>query len=352
MYLNVFRDILFGVLQPFNPNLGDDNYYRDLLKTTFSYDPIAGICNEEIKSKIQYLYDTNPMFIKRGNQFSTFWLNIDGTARPLDDSILLNVNDKIPTHYNNRTKYYYYLIASQDPEILYDLDQTLAMDGNKHFDSIIVNLVSQINYLIGESTSKRFHLIKNGLSKSVTDFLNEEDKESLYDDCIYIYHCVTACLKEINAKIIKAYKISPTEQFKKHEELPKKQNTYFPSSNYMSYSSNYFDKNPSLFTSMYKKLKHEGFIHNDTKVSSFKKLFSGNPIIDKVNWVKDKNKLTYLISHLMSKGIIEDSKQNHWKITSLCFLLNGKQIDFRKLRGQEVPAESTKKVIDELIPKP
>lgn len=102
---------------------------------------------------------------------------------------------------------------------------------------------------------------------------------------------------------------------------------------------------PSKLTDFYNSLKKDGFIQNDTKLTDFKKVFSGSSINTKVIWHGSLIELSFLIKQLHNEiKKIEDTKQQIWYITINCFeMSDGSVLNNDKLRLQtSQPAKSLK----------
>lgn len=87
-------------------------------------------------------------------------------------------------------------------------------------------------------------------------------------------------------------------------------------------------------------LKKHGFIDQDTTVPNFKKVFSGEEVTNPVHWTQSFSALYYFIKLIHSDfELVENLKQDHWKITSKCFVKkDGTLFDNSKFRGQKRPA--------------
>jgi len=68
------------------------------------------------------------------------------------------------------------------------------------------------------------------------------------------------------------------------------------------------------------------FISKDTKFSTFKALFEGRYLENKINWMGNKSSLYYFIKLLISNKVIRNPKNKHWKIASEFFLLKGETL--------------------------
>ncbi|WP_396601653.1 hypothetical protein [Algibacter sp. R77976] len=96
-------------------------------------------------------------------------------------------------------------------------------------------------------------------------------------------------------------------------------------------------------------LKRNKLIAEDTSLSIFKKVFSGNKIEKPIVWTGNISELSYFIKQLHNNlKYVENVKQEIWAVTINCFIQeNGEQYDRKKLRTQKVPA--TSKNIDSVL---
>lgn len=92
------------------------------------------------------------------------------------------------------------------------------------------------------------------------------------------------------------------------------------------------------------------FISKNTSFSTFKALFEGKTLENKINWIDNKASLYYFIKLLISSKIIINPKNKHWAITSEFFLLNGESLKQKDLLNQKATTNLDKKhIINEFI---
>lgn len=90
-----------------------------------------------------------------------------------------------------------------------------------------------------------------------------------------------------------------------------------------------------------------GFIFSSTSKIRIENLFKYQDMsTTKINWIGDLTSLYTFIKTLNRSGIIIDTKNNHWKITSACFLLKGEELSPSALLNQK---ESESNTIKETI---
>lgn len=86
-------------------------------------------------------------------------------------------------------------------------------------------------------------------------------------------------------------------------------------------------------------LKRHKLIAEDTGLSVFKKVFSGDDIDKPIVWTGNISELYYFISQLHNKlKYVEDLKQQQWEVTNICFIkTDGSQFGRHKFKGQKRP---------------
>lgn len=115
------------------------------------------------------------------------------------------------------------------------------------------------------------------------------------------------------------------------------------------YSFTYNNTDSTRLTDLMKALKFNNLIASETQLKHFRKIFSGEEIDQPVIWTASITELAYFVKsmHKTFKKIL-DTKQQHWEITTRCFIQqNGKQFDKTKFRGQKPP--SSKETIEKIV---
>lgn len=87
----------------------------------------------------------------------------------------------------------------------------------------------------------------------------------------------------------------------------------------------------------------KGFISNETSFSTFKALFNGKYLENKINWIDNKASLRYFIRSLISKEVIINPKNKHWEITSEFFFLRGENIKRSELLNKKSTTDKKKR---------
>ena len=100
-----------------------------------------------------------------------------------------------------------------------------------------------------------------------------------------------------------------------------------------------YHTNPDKLTDLWDNLKLNGFISADTSLPTFKKIFSGTEINIPVKWTGNLSELSYFIKSIHNNfKLIENMKQQHWKVTCICFFdENGNPFHFTQFRKLERP---------------
>lgn len=123
------------------------------------------------------------------------------------------------------------------------------------------------------------------------------------------------------------------------------------SSSYKPKSFKYknFNKGSSNLTDLMNRLKENNLIANDTSLSNFRKVFSGESINKRIVWTGNISELSYFVKLLHNElELVENLKQHQWIVTIKCFVKhNGESYERDKLRWQKKPA--TSKIIDSLL---
>lgn len=86
---------------------------------------------------------------------------------------------------------------------------------------------------------------------------------------------------------------------------------------------------------LYKKYLKNIFIALETEFYTFKLLFYGATLENKINWVEDKSSLYYFIKLLITKDVIKNPRNKHWEITAEFFLLKGENLNSGDLLNQK-----------------
>lgn len=114
-----------------------------------------------------------------------------------------------------------------------------------------------------------------------------------------------------------------------------------------------FNKHPEekrlevLYT---KYLIDKKFISLLTSFSTFKSLFEGRQLENKINWIDRKSSLYYFIKLLIEYEVVRKPKNKHWEITSEFFLLKGETLlprDF--LNQKETQNKERRRILESFV---
>jgi len=108
---------------------------------------------------------------------------------------------------------------------------------------------------------------------------------------------------------------------------------------YKKYSSHL-----AAITDMFNSLINNDFIHDDTDLIDFRKIFNNTKPNSPIKWIGNISELKYFVTLLNNDfELIENLKQDIWKVTASIFVdSNGNSFDWSKFRGQKTPAKSKK----------
>ncbi|AZB22416.1 hypothetical protein EG338_10235 [Kaistella haifensis] len=115
-----------------------------------------------------------------------------------------------------------------------------------------------------------------------------------------------------------------------------------------------YDEGREKLNDAFDKLKSKGFIHKDTPVTVFRKVFSGREITKPIVWMGNRSELYYFIYLLLTKHkLLANLEHNQWPIAQKCFVNEcGDPFDMQKIRKLKRPELSYKEldiVVKDLI---
>lgn len=110
---------------------------------------------------------------------------------------------------------------------------------------------------------------------------------------------------------------------------------------YSFYYKNY-NSNQVAITDLFNFLKKHNFVHEDTSLSDFRKIFTNNKPEKPIIWIGNISELSYFVKYLHNETkYIDNLKHNIWKITANIFVdANNKPFVKSKFRGQKTPARA------------
>jgi hypothetical protein len=109
-----------------------------------------------------------------------------------------------------------------------------------------------------------------------------------------------------------------------------------------SFKYKYYRSNLSAITDLYNSLIKSGFIHPDTDLSDFRKIFNNQIPDKKIIWLEYPTDLKFFIDCLHKKlKVIDPLKNNIWKVTMNCFIVEKySTLDYKMLRTLKKPAKT------------
>ncbi len=105
------------------------------------------------------------------------------------------------------------------------------------------------------------------------------------------------------------------------------------------------DTNPDNLNDLCDNLKKNGFIHHKTKVTNFKKVFSGKKITTPIIWTGYPSEFSYFIKLIHNRHkLVAYLKQKQWKVAVQCFVKeDGSHFD-TSIRKLQRPASTGSKI--------
>jgi hypothetical protein len=120
-------------------------------------------------------------------------------------------------------------------------------------------------------------------------------------------------------------------------------------SQYNSFKLKNLNTQFSKLTDLKRSLINKNYIHPETLLLEFRKVFSGEVIVNKIIWTGTISDLYYFIQQLYTRlQLVEDLKQNHWAVAASCFVdSEGNSYDRNKLKESKATLK-TKNIDDAL----
>lgn len=111
-----------------------------------------------------------------------------------------------------------------------------------------------------------------------------------------------------------------------------------------------YPRNSDLLEELRNSMIKKGLIDEDTHLSRFKRIFSGEEVYHKVVWRGNKSQLYYFVKYLNSHPSFEDKRDYKWEVAMKCFDFIDKktqhQFDWRKLKGTHPPILKKREIIE------
>ena len=312
----------------------DDNIEKIELKKTHSYN------NQNFTQFIKDLEYNYPIYHTPVSSYHQWQTNLKYLKiEILENLIILTESSKNPYlsklefELNNHLKYCHTL--KKDLVELYDFYETTEKDVLKW-----TSLENELHIILNTEPSKYEEIEENNYK--MNPFVLQE---KFYN--YHYYFIIKTAIYFISIQKVKYGYIKedfietmPVFTFDSKNEPTKKSEIY---------SFTYNNTDSTRLTDLMKALKFNNLIASETQLKHFRKIFSGEEIDQPVIWTASITELAYFVKsmHKTFKKIL-DTKQQHWEITTRCFIQqNGKQFDKTKFRGQKPPA--SKETIEKIV---
>jgi hypothetical protein len=320
--LTVFDAILYGNLGPWHFANSPDEKFLDMIDDVKVFEP-----------NFTYLYEIH--FIRPFNQKTRYYhkLITNETIQYCNQVIILIqkavdnrekkywLNDTLDKKLKNRIRDIGRLIKSKDYQISFidSKSVTFDIDSDHKTETYIIHLLKIALIKIYLEIQEVFKTFR------ANNLLIEED---FYTQFLMEPYPDNTFLK-ISTPIIDI-----SEPKKITEQTSSPADLVFNSFKYI-----HLETEPDNIGEVYDSLKSKKFIHKDTTLVVFKKIFSGQPIDQQVIWTGNISDLHYFIKLIHSiNESVENLKQHHWEVACKCFVdKNGKPFDRVKLKDQKKP---------------
>lgn len=315
--------ILFGELQPFRKDLKGDDYYtpafRGLKYVTPSFQP---------RYKINF---RAPLFSPKIKYYK----------RLIDN----NITEGLNTHFNfldNREAdlilFHRKKIFAKVKSDLEDIQRYIIFNDHD-LDEITFKFANFKDNFQHKECTYIYNYILTALIRYYLEFQAhyiqyiEEDKQYSISD-FYIQILKTQTPE--NTFITEIPEIIPIE-----EDLPIENVKKSTSRNdNLSFLYKNLDTNPEAVTDLYNSLRDVvRLIDSQTRLTDFKKMFSGKAVVNPIIWTGTPTELYYFIKYIHNiQKSVEDAKKQQWKITCHCFIgENNVCFDKSKLKSLKDP---------------
>lgn len=271
-------------------------------------------------------------------------------------SFLNNFNEEIKSISENEQKFMIYKIINKSlPQLLKDIDVLLKEKGlsyeiikpeNIHLytnqtlcnDAFVFQYLKfNLIYIFLEIQKEYPHLLKQDLLEL------EEIHQVYFKEFPKDYDFIIPNTKIVEINTLNE-EIKVIEGMKGLNTMNDKPKTY-----HSFYYKKFDSKNDNL-NDLHDNLKLNKFIHHETKLVHFKKIFSGKEITNQIIWTGNQSELAYFVKLIHNdKKLVEDLKQRQWEITLNCFVQKEEiQFDRNKLRTAQKP-KSTALLIEKAV---
>lgn len=274
-----------------------------------------------VKEKIKYSNKKSVNFIKKLNN------NSDDIER-LQAIAFLNANIGIKSELYYHIDKYCNGFTNNLPSAFYnqineiDVEHLMKLNLNNNH---IIDEITKVNKLSLEDNSYIISSIEN-FKKYMVIAIN-----------VLFYKSTVLVLNDIEKGGISAIitKVVPVIKAATKREVPE------------SFTLKDYPKNESKLTGVRSSLLDKKLI-DEISLGDFRKIFSGNQIGQKIDWLGDKGQLRYLIIKLHSElKLVEEKKRGYWIIASKCFTYQGVIISSNELKDTHKLISDT--VIDTIL---
>lgn len=302
--LNLIDKIIYGDLMPWLDENKPDAKFTALISD------VKTVCPEYTP---KFELDFHRPFNQKTKYYSKLILNeIVAYCNKINTLIQEDNNSKLQKYWQNDT------LNKKLPSRLKDLGK-LIKDKQLELDYINPRKSSFDLDADHKTDTYIIQLLKKALIQIYLEvqnffpFLSEEDKlidEDLYTQFLYEPIPDRKFIKEAQPII----EIS-AQASQKEIQSPQ------PRKKYESFRYKQYNKSPDKLTDACDSLRKGSFIHQDTKATDFKKIFSGDRIEKSVVWIGNRSEFAYFIKLIHNTHkLVEDLKQDQWKIAIQCFI--------------------------------
>lgn len=351
----IFNNILFGDLAPWRPENTIESKFRDIL-------------NNQVR-----VYKDNPVkyFNALSNALKDYHVKLDIDHLPNDEAIAnlakhANLqtyasSPAISPYFNKASEFYQYLINNENIRICAALATKVSkaetdIDSEYQVSGILRNLENVIEHIAEKTHNDKLSSYVLNAVKITLFRLYEEIKLSFPDfigtDSLSVYEVINLIAPDFESQkniensvsfvinqfllarqVVKAKEVNLS--IAKHDdETPPPVNV-----TYHSFTYKFKNKNQEYIRELFDSLKSNNFIEKSTGYTDFRKIFSGDPVTNRVIWSGKISELHYFIELISKKDkSISDLKQHHWEVACKCFIWpDGSEIDRAKLKEQKNP---------------
>jgi len=323
---HIFDDLLYNNLMPWLKKNVTDKTFNTTLN---EYEDIKPVFTQKYRLNFYKPFNQKTIFYRRIITNETnFYCNkiyylINNENNELQKYWFENtVNKKIHTKLisiNRELKEKHYLVEYVNPKKVFYYD-----DMKSKTDNYIAQFL-------------KISLVKANLE--IQSFLDPKKNENL----LKINDLYTPFFQQKRSKKLFIKKI-------KKNSSQKKITPHISADKLHSFTYKYFNSHNSKLTDLCDSLKKNNLITKETTVINFKKVFSGKEINSPIQWTGNKSEFYYFIYLIYTKyQLVEDLKQQQWKIACNCFVHHNKPpFERDKIKKLSIP-KKTRHIIENTI---